>query len=307
MLKYLKDPFRGTKERRVLSENEDNIQFEALALERALKAAKLTLNDIDLILVASFTSKHFIVGNGAYLTKLLNVNIPTINIETACSGALAAINLAHALIASGQMQRVAILSSCNYTQTVNNEDPISFAVGDGAAACIVQRADEPRILSSHFVGTNQTCDVLNYVARGNTSASVKDNLYLKADPIAGNKIAMFSANYLRDSCLGALNKLNLTLDGVRFFALPTPTAWYVEFAMEELDIPEDKVINLNPQFNNMGPVMMLNNLYHAAKKIKFKPDDLVLLHTVGSASSAGAMVIKWGNLAAAKEFDAGVK
>src|SRR5690349_8442264 len=49
MLKYMKDPFRGCKERRVLAKDEENIQFEAMALERALKAAKLTLKDIDLM------------------------------------------------------------------------------------------------------------------------------------------------------------------------------------------------------------------------------------------------------------------
>ena len=69
MFKYLNDPFRGCKERRVLAENEESIQLEVTAIERALKAAKLKIKDIDLILLASFTSQYFIVGNGAYLAS----------------------------------------------------------------------------------------------------------------------------------------------------------------------------------------------------------------------------------------------
>ena len=39
------------------------------------------------------------------------------------------------------------------------------------------------------------------------------------------------------------------------------------------------------------------NLYRAAASGRLKPGDLVLLYTIGSVSSAGALVMRWGDVA----------
>ncbi len=52
MLPYLSDPFRGTVERWLLSNEESSLTLEYRAATDALNAAKLSPNDIDLMIVS---------------------------------------------------------------------------------------------------------------------------------------------------------------------------------------------------------------------------------------------------------------
>jgi 3-oxoacyl-[acyl-carrier-protein] synthase-3 len=44
-------------------------------------------------------------------------------------------------------------------------------------------------------------------------------------------------------------------------------------------------------------VLPIANLYHAAQSGKIHENDLVLVYTIGSASTAAATVIRWGEVA----------
>lgn len=53
MMPYLSDPFRGTVEQRLLGSGESSLTLEYDAATKALEVAKLSPDDIDLMLVAS--------------------------------------------------------------------------------------------------------------------------------------------------------------------------------------------------------------------------------------------------------------
>ena len=45
------------------------------------------------------------------------------------------------------------------------------------------------------------------------------------------------------------------------------------------------------------PALPTTNLHHAAREGRLAPGDLVLVYAVGSASSAMASVLRWGDVA----------
>src|SRR4051794_33653379 len=67
MTPYLADPFRGTRERRVLGPGETVSALELHAARDALAAAKLAPEDVDLLIVSSFLPEHLGVGDAAFL------------------------------------------------------------------------------------------------------------------------------------------------------------------------------------------------------------------------------------------------
>src|SRR5207302_10391987 len=71
MAAYLDDPFRGTVERRVVRPGETALSLEKSAAERALGAAKMSANDVDLMIVSSFQPDQLGVGNAAFLARAL--------------------------------------------------------------------------------------------------------------------------------------------------------------------------------------------------------------------------------------------
>ncbi|HMJ16017.1 MAG TPA: 3-oxoacyl-[acyl-carrier-protein] synthase III C-terminal domain-containing protein, partial [Polyangiaceae bacterium] len=64
-----------------------------------------------------------------------------------------------------------------------------------------------------------------------------------------------------------------------------------------LGIDSERVINTYPKYANMGPALLPGNLYQAARENPIKKGDLVLMYSIGSVSSSGAMVVRWGDTA----------
>jgi len=87
------------------------------------------------------------------------------------------------------------------------------------------------------------------------------------------------------------------LSEIDFFVFNTPTAWYGEFCRRSLGIPEERSVDTYPEFANVGPALLPVNLYRAAQSGRLRPGDLVLVYTIGSVSSAGALVMRWGDVA----------
>jgi acyl carrier protein len=76
--------------------------------------------------------------------------------------------------------------------------------------------------------------------------------------------------------------------------LPQVGAMVALFASEARVV---KAIDLYPRYANIGSVLPLANLYHAAQEGRICENDLVLVYTVGAASTAAATLMRWGDVA----------
>jgi 3-oxoacyl-[acyl-carrier-protein] synthase-3 len=108
-----------------------------------------------------------------------------------------------------------------------------------------------------------------------------------------------SVGLLRTCCEGAVAAAGFTLDQIDFFLFNTTTAWFARLCTRVLGIDPERTINLYPQYANIGPVLTVANLYHAAQLGKIRENDLVLIYGFGAAGAASASVMRWGNVALA--------
>jgi 3-oxoacyl-[acyl-carrier-protein] synthase-3 len=297
MAHYLRDPFRGTVERRVLTPGESSLTMELSAARKALTAAGLEPSAIDVMIVSSFLPDNFGCMNAAYLARDLALPGLAFNLESACSGAMIGLHTACALVQSGQFERALVVASCAYSRDTDTRNPISWTVGDGASAYVVSEV-EPGYgrLGGKSVHTGETCGALwfeNY-ARDDGSLWFR----LVGDPNAGKLLRDTAAGYLLSCCNGALADAGSSLGDIDHFVFNTPVAWYSKYCARTLGIPAHKpVINMYPKYGNMGPNLLGANLYHAAREFGFEKGDRILMYSVGSISSAGAMVLRWGDVA----------
>jgi 3-oxoacyl-[acyl-carrier-protein] synthase-3 len=118
---------------------------------------------------------------------------------------------------------------------------------------------------------------------------------LRASKQAGQLLRETAEPFLRRCAEGALKAAGAEPRDLDFVVVPTPNAWYPEFASRVLGVDPAKTINMHAAYANTGPVLMPSNLFHAAHEKKIKRGDLVLLYAVGSVSSAGALVVRWGD------------
>ncbi|MBL9038988.1 MAG: hypothetical protein JNG84_10765 [Archangium sp.] len=294
MLPYVDDPFRGTKERRWLEPDETVTSMELDAALQALRAAGLDAGQVDLLIASAFLPESVGVGSAAFLAKALGLRGAAWNLETACSSALVAFETACALVRAGTYQRVLVVVSCAYSRVVDDTDTLAWSIGDGATAFVVSHVPSGEgLLGSKTVHTGETCGAMFYELVQGTTAPV---IRMRASESAARALRETAQRALTECCTTAVKQVGLTLNDIDFFAVTTPMAWYSTFCQRTLGFDAKKTFNVHPRYANVGPVLMPANLFHAAHEGKVRPGQVVLLHTVGSVSSASAAVVRWGEV-----------
>jgi 3-oxoacyl-[acyl-carrier-protein] synthase III len=302
MQRYTDDVFRGSVERRVVASGENALAMETTVARRALRAASLTGADLDYVLLTSFFPDQVFVGNAPWFARELELTCPVWNTESACGSGAANLLLAASLVESGRAERVLVVLSCTYSRAFDERNPMSWTSGDGAAAYLVSRvSDGAGVLASKIVNTKETCDAFDWEVRPH--GEVKQTITFSATREGGRLIEECSERVLPLCVHGAADAAGVALQDIRFFALPTPCAWFSSFAQKKLGISADQTIDTYPRFTNTGPVLTPANLYYGAKAGQFARGDLVMFFALGSVSTAGAVVLRWGDCAIADELD----
>lgn len=296
MLPYLSDPFRGTVERRILGSGESSLTLEYEAACKALDAAKLEAKNVDLAIVCSMFPAHTELGNAAFLAGQLGLQGAAWNLDSMCASAMVALQTACALIRSGDYRNVLVVVSCTYSRFWDEQDTLSFWVGDGAGAFVVSSLEANQgVLASKVINTHESCGA--FFTELTSDENHKPRMLIRASKNAGKMMQQLFLKYFHECCFGVLAEANLTLDQIDFFIFYTATAWYANFCVRELGIAPERTIDIYPQYGNISVVSTVASLYHAAQLNKIKPDDLVLVYTHGFVASATAVVMRWGNVA----------
>ncbi|MFJ3229349.1 3-oxoacyl-ACP synthase III family protein [Streptomyces sp. NPDC086783] len=291
---YLSDPFRGTKERRLLTSGESAMSLELAAVRDVLAAAGMNIEEVELLLSGSFLPDHLGTGNAAYLAQELGLRGAAWNIESACSTAVVGLQTAFAMVASGAYENVLLVISCTYSRVHDEAETLGWFMGDGAGAILIGRVpDNEGVLGSSVIHTGETCGAAWYEA---VPGEGRVDIRMRAGATTGKRFRETAAPTLRQVCNSAVEKAGVSLDDISAFAFATPTAWYASFCSKALGVPPEKAVNYYAYFGNMGPALTTTNLYFAAQSGQVKPGDLVLAYSVGSVSSAGAIVMRWSDV-----------
>jgi 3-oxoacyl-[acyl-carrier-protein] synthase III len=293
MLPYLQDPFRGAVERRILAPDESSLTLEYRAAQEALKVANFSVEDIDLAIVTSFGTEEIVAGNATFLVNQLGLRCAAWNLNSMCSSAMVALQTASTLVRAEEYCNILVVTSCAYSRLLDERDTISWITGDGAGAFVVSRLKANQgILGSKTVHSAETCGTFHTeIAEGNL------RLFMKTGKGANRVISNTAADFVLRCCQGAAAAANVTMDQINFFIFNTPTAWFANFSARILGINPERSINLYPQYGNIGPVLPLANMYHAASSGKIRENDLVLVYSFGASANATATVMRWGDVA----------
>ncbi|SFR30159.1 3-oxoacyl-[acyl-carrier-protein] synthase-3 [Lentzea waywayandensis] len=295
MAPYLADPFRGAVERRILAPGETALDLEARAARRALDAAGLDVADVDLAIVTSFMPDQLGPGNAAYLARELGMRGTAWNVESACSSGLVSLETATALVEAGRYEIVLVVISCTYSRVSDYSDTLAWFWGDGAGAFVVGRTPEGvGVMGSMSTNTASTCDTFsNHIV---VDEHGEPHIRTTASKATGRILRDTAEASLRETCEGALACAGVDLLDIDFFVCNSPVAWYPQFCARVLGLTPDKTISTYPLYSNVGPALLTTNLFHGARDGLIKEGDLVLVYTIGSVSTAGASVMRWGQV-----------
>lgn len=296
MAPHAGDPFRGSVERRHRAPGETALSIEAAAARGALAAAGLGVGEVDLTLTASFPGDRFAVGNAPFLAAELGLETPAWNFESACSSAIVGVHMASSLIRSGEYERILVVVSTSNSALSMDTDNLSWLSGDGAGAMVIERSEgETGVLGHKTINTVVTNDM--FVIHSTPTRDGGTRLTSTTSPNAGALGRDTAEPCLRECVSGALESAGLAATDVDFWVFNTPNAWYGDVCAEVLGLPPDSFLSVYPRYGNIGAALMPATLHEALRSGRTGAGERVLCYSIGSTSTASAVVLRLGDVA----------
>lgn len=146
----------GIKERRIAEEGEYTSGMGTCAAINALKEAKISVEEIDLILVATLTPDFIFPSTACIIQKEIGAkNAAAVDIQAACSGFIYGLSFAKAYIETGIYKNILLIASEKLSSIVDYEDRSTCVLfGDGACAAVISAEGEGFVIDGVSLGAD---------------------------------------------------------------------------------------------------------------------------------------------------------
>jgi 3-oxoacyl-[acyl-carrier-protein] synthase-3 len=212
-----------------------------------------------------------------------------------CSGFVYGLGIAQGLIASGQADRILLLTGDTYNQYISDADRgLKVLFGDGAAATLIEPDLEAVGCWPIAFGTDgegaQNLIVKSGGSRNPASDSSPPRLFMN-----GPEILTFTMKVIPDLVRGLLDKSNLKIDDIDLFVFHQANEFMLAHLRDFLSISREKfVINMSDCGNTVSSSIPIA-LVTAHQQGHLKPNQRVMLVGFGVGYSWSASIINWRN------------
>ena len=287
----------GMKRRHWSSDTESTGDLAFLAAQKALAAAKLQPQDIDLYVVATVYPDFLFPATAAIVASRLGAHDkPAFDMEIACSGFIYGLTVTSSMIRAGVYKRIMLIGAETLSKLVNKEDRgTAVLFGDGAGAVILEAAEKDSYLSSVLGSDGSQPELLRVEAGGSRRPMDHAAIDAKADRIEmmGKEVFKFAVTKMIDATDEALAKANITKADVDVLIPHQANKRIIDAAMKYLEMPAEKcVINIH-EYGNTSAASIPIALSEALTDGKIKANDTIVFVGFGGGLSWGALVWKW--------------
>jgi 3-oxoacyl-[acyl-carrier-protein] synthase III len=281
----------GIMERHVAAEGEMSSDLALQASNRAIEAAGISANDIDLIIVATTTPDHIFPSTACVLQDKLGIKSAiAFDIQAVCSGFIYALNTADLYIRGGQARNVLVVGTEVLSRILNWEDRTTCVLfGDGAGAVVLQRSDKPGILGARLHADGSQRCMLS--APGQISnGQIQGEPFIKMD---GQAVFKFAVKSLSDVAEEVLAENKLQGSDIDWMIPHQANIRIIEATAKKLGLGMDKVVLTVATHGNTSAASIPLALDTAVRDGRIKPGQHLLMEAVGGGFTWGAALIRW--------------
>lgn len=263
-----------------------------LALEasrKAIEAAGITAQDIDLIIVATSTPDMVFPSTACILQNKLGANgCPAFDVQAVCSGFVYALTVADAMVRTGTAKRALVVGAEVFSRILDFNDRTTCVLfGDGAGAVVLEASDEPGILSTDLHADGKHVGILcvpGHVSGGEVLGSP----LLTMD---GQAVFKLAVNVLEKTARAVLEKAGKTEADIDWLVPHQANIRIMQSTAKKLKLPMEKVIVTVDQHGNTSAASIPLALDHGVRSGKIQKGETVLLEGVGGGFTWGAVLL----------------
>lgn len=288
----------GIKERHVVDPETPVSELCYQAALRALEDAKLSPEELDLIIVATITPDFVFPATACIVAERLGARKAAgFDLQAACTGFLTGVATAAQFIATGTYKNALVIGGETLSKILNWEDRgTCILFGDGAGAAVLQQVEE----GYGFLGFDLGMDgsgghLLAVPGGGSMHPTSVETLEKKMHTIhmAGSEVFKFAVRIMGETALKALTKAGLNKEDIDCLIPHQANTRIVDSAVKRLGIDPEKVIVNLDRYGNMSAASIPVALDEAARSGRLKHGDVMVMVGFGGGLTWGAAVVKW--------------
>ncbi len=239
----------GIATRRFADKSESLLDMACWAAEDALKKAKLTIDDIDTVIVATITFPYQAPSAAtALLQRLGNPKAAAFDINAACAGFCYGVSMAHDFVKAGTSKKVLVIGAEKLTDFVNPTDrATAFIFADGAGAVIISESEEAGIGPVEWGSDadNRDAILMNPAwtdARNNEEQTTIANIAWPNISQEGQKVFRWAVFSVSKAAQRALDAAGVTVNDLDVFIPHQANLRIIETMAKDMKMPESVLI-----------------------------------------------------------------
>lgn len=285
----------GIKERRV--SHVPNSDLATVAVLRALAAAGVEPEEVDLLIMATTTIDNIIPATGCYVQRGAGLkNAAVFDLNAGCSGFVYSLQTATSLIQTGCYRKVVVVGSERITWLFNfsNRDT-AVLFGDGAGAVVLEPSDEEcGLIASHLGCEGAALHALEVPNTGTSGDRFIDDYGVFDIEFDGREIFRRAVKGMAREVRIVLEQLEMGNDDIALLVPHQANKRIIESLAQHLDMPMSKVVLNIQNYGNTSAASIPVALVEALEQGRIKPGDQILLAAFGAGLTRAAGVLRWG-------------
>ncbi len=280
---------------RYVSSEENTSDLGYRAACEAIEKANISVQDIDLIIVATMTPDHVTPSTACLIQEKLGLNdkvVMAFDVNAACSGFLYALQVASSMMP--QFNKALVIGAETLSKIIDYTDRNTCVLfGDGAGAIIIQNDASVKPLAFYANGYGDVQGILQ--AKGNALHAPLQNIatshqYLTME---GSEVFRFAIKAIPEAVYAVLEKANQTIEDIDLIIPHQANLRIIQYVSKKMKVSEDLFFTNLHEFGNTSAASVVIGLAQAQQEGKLKRGMKIVLVGFGAGFTYAASYIEW--------------
>ena len=282
----------GIKERRIIGDNETVATMGAQAALKAIEAAGIDKNSIDMIVMATTSASRALPSAACEVQRELDIpGIPAFDVAAACAGFCYALSIADQYVKSGMAKRVLVIGADCLSRLMSPEDrSMVILFGDAAGAVILEASEQPGILSTHIHADGKYSELL-YV--DNPIRGDEASVHNSWGAMKGNEVFKVAVTRLSEVVEQTLAANNMDKSQIDWLVPHQANLRIISAVARKLDMSMDQVVINLDRYGNTSAATVPTALDEAVRDGRIQRGQTILLEAFGSGFAWASALIRY--------------
>jgi len=287
----------GIRERHVAAADEATSDMAAVAATRALAAAGVTPEAVDLVLVATVTPDTLFPNTACLVQQKIGAKRAfCFDLSAACSGFLYGMETARCMIEAGSVKTVLLVGAEKLSAVTDWTDRATCVLfGDGAGAVVLRAGDSGGLLGSVMGSDGALADLLKIPAGGSRLPASAESVANREHCIrmVGNEVFKHAVRCMCDAGQAVVRRCGLTMEDVTWIIPHQANMRIIQAIASRVSNGMDRFcVNLD-RVGNMSAASIPVALDEAVRAGKIVKGNRILFVAFGGGFTWGASLVEW--------------